>query len=384
MKKRGQQNSDRQKELVKRAIKKHGKDVITEYNIIQSDGNKKVKIPIKFLDQYKFTYGKLTNQKGTGHGHDLEVGKKVRFKGEKKGKGQSGSGKPGDKSADMIFEAEISVDELVDVMLEELNLPWMKPNNSSVISTKKQELTSISKKGIMSNLDLKRTVIQNIKRNAAKGKAKVGGFVDDDFRYKRWEDKFEYHSKAAVYMMMDRSGSMTNEHKHVAKSFFFWMSQFLKRRYKNIELHFIAHDTRAQMVTEEEFFSVTSAGGTMCSSAFKAALEHIKANNPPSECNNYVFEFSDGDNWGEDNNLCVEIVEELLPLCSAIGYGEIMLKNRRSWRTGSFGLLSDKFREEIHRTRFLSYSLSGREDVFDCLKKFFNVEGSNNKNTRKD
>ena len=42
LKRRGQRDSDRHKELVKKAIKKSGKDLITEYNIIKSDGNKNV------------------------------------------------------------------------------------------------------------------------------------------------------------------------------------------------------------------------------------------------------------------------------------------------------------------------------------------------------
>ena len=37
LKKRGKRDSDRHKKLVKDAIKKRGKDLITEYNIIRSD-----------------------------------------------------------------------------------------------------------------------------------------------------------------------------------------------------------------------------------------------------------------------------------------------------------------------------------------------------------
>ena len=47
MKRRGKRDSDRHKELVKDAIRKNGKDIITEYNIITSDGDKKIKVPIR-------------------------------------------------------------------------------------------------------------------------------------------------------------------------------------------------------------------------------------------------------------------------------------------------------------------------------------------------
>ena len=57
LKQRGKRDSDRHKKLINDAIKKNGKDLITEYNIITSDGDKKIKIPIRFLDRYKFKYG---------------------------------------------------------------------------------------------------------------------------------------------------------------------------------------------------------------------------------------------------------------------------------------------------------------------------------------
>ena len=64
----------------------------------------------------------------------------------------------------------------------------------------------------------------------------------------------EYSSSAAVYMLMDRSGSMTSERKDIAKTFYFWMVQFLKRKYKKIDLVFIAHDVKAYEVSEKDFF----------------------------------------------------------------------------------------------------------------------------------
>ena len=80
LKRRGKRDSDRHKELVKDAIRKNGKDLITEYNIITSDGDKKIKVPIRFLDQYKIKYGKLNSQGGTGQGVKAGKGDKFRIK----------------------------------------------------------------------------------------------------------------------------------------------------------------------------------------------------------------------------------------------------------------------------------------------------------------
>jgi len=159
LKKRGKRDSERHKDLVKKAIKKNGKELITEYNIIKSDGDKKVKIPIKFLERYRFKYGKYNDQKGTGQGADVQPGQ--RYKPQKQ-KGQ-GSGEAGNEEGEKLFEAEVSIDELVDMLLEEMNLPWMTPTASSEFEVENEEFTSLEKKGIIPNLDIKRTLFENLK-----------------------------------------------------------------------------------------------------------------------------------------------------------------------------------------------------------------------------
>ena len=172
---------------------------------------------------------------------------------------------------------------------------------------------------------------------------------------------------------------MDEEKRYIAKSFYFWMVQFLRRRYKNVKLIFVAHDTDAFIVEEKDFFAISSSGGTCCSSSFKLAYEHIVANHPADIWNNYVFEFSDGDNWGSDNELCVEYVEKMLPLVTAIGYGEIFPNDERATWIQDFKLLSNILNERINRTRFVSMQLRSRDDVFDALKMFFNIDGASNR-----
>jgi sporulation protein YhbH len=368
LKQRGKRDSDRHKKLINDAIRKNGKDLITEYDIITSDGDKKIKVPIRFLDRYKFKYGKRKDKSSVGQGLDVKPGEKYRIR-----KGKNPGDKASDEEASVSYDAEVSIDELVDILLEELNLPWMEPDKSSAIEVETEDLSSIEKKGIFPNLDLKKTLFENIKRNAAKGKARIGGINEHDLRYRNWESEKEYHSNAAIYLMMDRSGSMSREKTYIAKSFYFWMVQFLKRRYKNISLVFIAHDSKAHLVTEKQFFGVNNAGGTVCSSAFEMAYNHIQDNHPPSTWNNYVFEFSDGDNWGDDNLLCLEYVTKLLPLVRAIGYGEIVLEDS-AWMSEEHRL-SRVLEDNIKRTRFVSIKISSRDEVFDALKMFFNIDG---------
>ena len=377
LKRRGKRDSSRHKDLIKEALKKNSKDIIKQYDVITTDGSKKIKVPIRFLDQYKFKYGKLFDKNNIGQGLAGKKGSKYRVGNGRPG---SGSGKPGDQESEPVFEEEITIDEMVDILIDELQLPWMKETDNNEIIMETEEFESIEKKGLWANIDLKKTILNNIKKNLIQhNSAKIGGFSNDDLRFKTYEDTKEYSSKAAVYMLMDRSGSMSMEKKEIAKTFYFWMVQFLKRKYKKIELVFIAHDVKAYEVSERDFFLITSGGGTKCSSAFKMALDIIKERHHPDKYNNYVFEFSDGDNSKSDNLVCYKHIQELLPLCRAIGYGEIRLRDDvPAWiKDGDF--LSDFLNRKINRTRFVSLTLNEKSDVFISLKKFFNIDNVSKK-----
>lgn len=376
IKRRGQRDSARHKELLKEAIKKNSKEIITQYDLITTDGDKKIKIPIRFLENYKFKHGSNKKNSGIGQGLNGKKGTKYKYSdGKKKDK----DGKPGEESGEHHYEDEISLDEMVDILLEELKLPWMKPTEEFKIETENEVFNSIQKKGLMPNIDIKRTLINNMKRNIALNNEKlIGGFSNDDLRYKDWDNEKEYHSNANVYMMMDVSGSMTKERRDVAKLYYFWMVQFLRRKYKKVNLFFITHDVKASFVSQENFFKVNSNGGTKCSSAFALAYDHIKKNYNSEKFNNYVFEFSDGDNIKSDNLLCIEIVNNLLSLCRAIGYGEISDPEYPMWLKED-EILSNMFNNNIKRTRFVSLSFEDKNDIFKNLKKFFNIEGISKK-----
>ncbi len=371
LRQRGKQDSERHKELLNKAIKEKGKHIISEYNIVTSDGSKKVKVPVKVLEPYKLKWGPTNKQDGTGQGLDGKPGQKYRIGSGKPDKGSGGEG--GNEEGELLFESEITIDELVDHLIRELNLPWMEPKSNAQIEIDNEELVSRERTGIWPNVDLKKTIVQNLKRNAASGEAYVGDFKKDDLIYKNWEEQKEYESQAVVYLMMDVSGSMTQERQKLAKTFYFWMIQFIKRRYKIIKIHCIAHDTKATFVSEEEFFKTSDAGGTLCSSAFEAAYNHMSVNYDPSSWNIYAMEFSDGDNWGEDNNKCIETIRKMLPICSMIGYGEVGEEETPSW--SSRGLLSSLVKTSFSKEpKVISVNITNEDGVFPALQSFFGVK----------
>ena len=175
----------------------------------------------------------------------------------------------------------------------------------------------------MNNLDKRRTLLENIKRHAAKGVAGPGLFDDSDLRFRVWSVRERPKARAAVYMLMDRSASMTTEKRYIAKSFYFWLTRFLRLKYKEVDLVFISHDVEAQVVSEQEFFTISSSGGTRCSSAYHLAVRHMKEYHPAGKWNTYTFHFSDGENLPHDNERCGELVDQLLEMCRMVGYGEI-------------------------------------------------------------
>jgi hypothetical protein len=235
----------------------------------------------------------------------------------------------------------------------------------------------------MANIDKKRTLLENLKRHAAHKEPKVGAFRDADLRFKVWSVREEFHANAAVYLLMDRSGSMTTEKKYIAKSFFFWLVRFLRLKYNTVDTVFIAHDTEAQIVPEHDFFTISNSGGTMCSSAYRVALEHIQKTHPKSHWNNYVFHFSDGDNWEEDNRRCQELVTQLLDHTSMVGYGEIRYRDEATFYgwVKSFNPAWSTLHKElsaITHPRFVTTAIKQKEDVYQALQAFFgNRTGAN-------
>ena len=53
---KGQVDQERHKEKIREAIKKNLSDIVSEENIILSDGKKMVRVPIRSLDEYRFRY----------------------------------------------------------------------------------------------------------------------------------------------------------------------------------------------------------------------------------------------------------------------------------------------------------------------------------------
>ena len=362
---KGYQDQQRHQEKVQEAINKNLPDLVSEENIIMSKGRDVIKIPIRSLDEYKIRYNYEKNKHvGQGSG-DSEIGDVVARDGTPEkgaGKGEGAGNQPGED----YYEAEVSLAELETILFQELELPNLKEKEEDNIIVENIEFNDIRKKGLMGNIDKRRTILEAIKRNAMVGKPGVSPIYNDDLRFKTWEETTRPESKAVVLAMMDTSGSMGRWEKFMTRSYFFWMTRFLRTKYETVEIEFIAHHTEAKVVSEEDFFMKGESGGTICSSAYRKALELIDAKYPPSKYNIYPFHFSDGDNLTSDNQRCLTLVKELMDQSSMFGYGEVNQYNRPSTLMSAYKNIKDE--------QFKHFILREKGDVYRALKWFFKKE----------
>ncbi|MEJ8548126.1 sporulation protein YhbH [Brevibacillus borstelensis] len=360
---KGYQDQNRHQEKVKEAIKKNLPDLVSEENIIMSNGRDVIKIPIRSLDEYRLRYNfQKGKHAGQGKG-DTKVGDVIAKDGDPAqgaGKGQGAGDQPGID----YFEAEITVEELEEMLFSELELPNLQRKDEDQIVVEETRFNDVRKKGLMGNIDKKRTLIAAIRRNALAGYSDMElGISDEDLRFKTWEEIIKPHSNAVIIAMMDTSGSMGVFEKYIARSFFFWMVRFLRTKYEKVDIAFIAHHTDAKEVPEEVFFSKGESGGTICSSAYRKALEIIDSRYPPSHYNIYPFHFSDGDNLTSDNERCVKLVKELMERCNMFGYGEVNQYNRHSTLMSAYRHIKDP--------KFMHCVIREKGEVYKALRTFF-------------
>lgn len=362
---KGPVDQARHDQKIKEVIKQNLSEIISEEAIITSDGKKTIKVPVRSLEEYKFRFDPYKKERvGQGDG-DSKVGDVLgRIPTDGPGKGRQAGDRPGTD----YFEAEMTIDELAELIFEDLGLPNLRPKASQEVLSNAVKFTEIRKKGLMSNLDKRRTIMENIRRNAREGDPVFKDLTNDDLRFKTWVPDLKRESNAVVLAMRDVSGSMGEFKKYITRSLFFWMVRFLRTKYNQVEIVFITHHTEAKEVDEETFFRLGESGGTKVSSAYQLALDIIGQRYDPASWNIYPFHFSDGDNWGEaDNRRCLDLVEQILNVSNMFGYGEIREGGYTSTLMSAFSGINDP--------KFVIAVVTEKKDVYPALLKFFSRGG---------
>lgn len=429
---RGEKDASRHRDLIKDEVKKRAIDGIVNTPVVGKGG--KVKVRIRGKKSYYF---RPKQGDGEGAGFGQGEGDVEDIVGRRRNEGEGEGSQAGDDPGEDSFETEIELTELFEWLCEELGLPKLKKREGQEIAVRKGwKPSGVKKTGIPPRLKKKLTTKQAIKRNAgivlglkeilakklgkdpalddliylwAWAKAKfdrdqaivhlekvINGEIklskedfekalihldNEDLRYKKFEETIEYESNAVIIAIMDVSGSMTDEKKMIARSFYWWAFNFLRTVYENVRIVFITHHTEAKVVPEEEFFHTVESGGTHCYSGCELAKQLIETDFPSDRWNVYVMHFSDGEDW--DTERTTESIKKLLPLCNAVGYGEIMNESGESLLDALKDKLGLKEQEiadkdfyiyEQGEQYFIGTDLECKEEIWAVIKAFFRKE----------
>lgn len=375
---RSARDRQRHRQKIRESIRDNIADILAEESIIGRDKDKIIKVPIRSIKEYRFIYG--DNAPGVAQGEGKSK------PGDVVGRGDPGqpdaSGEAGDKPGVDAFETDVTLEELIDIMFEDLELPELQRKALKAIeSDKAMKRRGVRREGIRARLDKRRTARNRVKRKLAaqereaeereaqglpyEEEKKNFPFHKDDMRYFYVTTDTKLQSNAVVICIMDTSGSMGTVKKYLARSFYFLLYQFVRLKYQEVELVFIAHHTEAKEVSEQEFFHKVESGGTYISSGYQKALEVINERYHPSLWNVYAFHCSDGDNFYSDNERALESANELCDLCNLFGYGEI----KPSGSAYYSGSMLDVF-GQIEKPNFQSIVIEKKEDLWDGFRSF--------------
>lgn len=365
---------------VRESIRENIADIIAEESIIGKDRERIIKVPIRGIREYKFIYGDNVPGVGQGNG-DSQSGQVV---GKVKQQGRGGEDKAGDQAGNDYYETDVTLEELIDIMFEDLELPDLERKALRQIEAYRlAKRKGYRQVGIRIRLDKRRTVRQRVKRKLATRRqgatasleappaAHVGPprerfpFHDRDLIYRHMITDVKKESNAVVICVMDTSGSMDTMKKYLARSFFFLLYQFICTKYRNVEIVFVAHHTEANEVTEDEFFHKGESGGTFISSGYTKALDIIQARYHPSLWNIYAFHCSDGDNFDSDNPAALRTAKELADLCNLFGYGEIKPLGSRYYESSMLNIF-----RRLDADNFQTVLIERKEDIWPSFKAF--------------
>lgn len=353
------------KSIVRGKVRQNLRKYINHSEMMGRKGKNVVSIPVPNIDIPHFRHGpKGSGGVGQGEG---DQGQSVGKGGQNQGDGTGAAGsEPG---SGHYREVEVTLEELAEMLGNELQLPRIEPKGKDSIISVKDKYTTISDRGPESLRHFKRTYRRALKRSIAANEYVPADPIiipaRDDFQYRSWREVPMPESNAAIIYIMDVSGSMMDEQKEIVRTEAFWIDTWLKSQYDGVDTRYIIHDAVAKEVDEETFYHTRESGGTRISSAYKECKRVIQQHFPPAEWNIYVFQFSDGDNWGEDNTECLRLLtEDILPHCNLYAYGQV----ESPYGSGDFMREMRRIADK-HENLVLS-EIPSKDAIYDSIKKF--------------
>ena len=362
---RGARDWLRHNQKVREAVKGGLPELLAGSDLMTGPTSRTVMVPVKFLEHARLRLADASVQQGAGQGRGEpgEVLQPGREPGADARQGGTGDG-------EIRFVVELKVDEIVDWLWEELKLPELKPRRSATMDEPDFVREGWNKRGARSRLDRRRTLKEAVKRRSVQEDAVA--IIDDDLRFRQLVKRASPAMNAAVIFALDVSGSMDEAQRRLAKQFFFFALQGIRRQYAKVETVFLAHAAQAWEFEESQFFQASSSGGTVSSSVARLTLETMAKRYDQGRFNTYFFYASDGENAAEDRDEARAALGDIAAQVNYAGYVE----------TG--GLATFRPRETQLAEIFAELKTAGRpvgtshlgcqDDVWGAIREFFSQE----------
>jgi uncharacterized protein len=359
---RGARDWLRHDEKVREAVREHLPKIIANGDVI-NDSARTVRVPVRMLEHYHFRLRNSGDSQGVGQG-EAKPGD-VLVEGNLAEGSEKGEGGQGDGGIQLMLE--IKIDDIVDWLWEEMQLPNLKarvgPSDDSDWVREGWD-----RRGARSRLDRRRSVKELIKRQGLGGPKT---FTDEDLRFRQLARRRQPAVHAVVFFMLDVSGSMSDRDRKLAKIFFFWVVQGLRREYRSLETVFVAHTTDAWEFAEADFFQVTGTGGTVASTGLNKVREIIDARFSPARHNIYLFYASDGDNSMGDHEAAQEALTDIATKACFSGYVEVASGLSRQLATETGRLFGEA---ASSGQAVASYVIDDFDGVWGAVRHFFSAE----------
>jgi len=327
-----------------------------------------VVVRVPHVELPNFRYGQPSNGEGIGNG-EADVGDEVGDGPPQDGGNEPGEGGNGDGEHEI--DVGISMDAYFDMIGEELQLPNLLPKENGDLVKEKIKWNRIAKVGNNSLLHKRRTL-----KNAFKRIISVGEFdpkdvsnvypIKEDKEFRSWSSVEVPDTNAAIFFVADISASMSQDKRDLIRELCWYLENWIERFYQETQRKYIVHDHVAQEVDQEKFYKYQSGGGTQISSAFELVNDVIEKAFPLNEWNIYVFYLSDGENFGDDNELCVEHLKKMQKYANLIGITEV--KAIRSWATFLPHIKNRINSGALDPSKIATASIEGPGDVLKALQ----------------
>jgi uncharacterized protein len=388
-------------------IKKAVEEAVGRRSITDIEHGEQISIPGRDIDEPIFHHGPGGRQTRVHPGNrEFTTGDRIaRPDGGGGGQGGSQAGDSGEGMDEFVFQ--ITQEEFLDFMFEDLALPNLIKRHLTGTDTFKPVRAGISQQGNPARINIVRSMraaqarrlalsagargrlraavkelevlkreqpdnltdIREVEEEIEKLRARIDRvpFLDTfDLRYNLITKQPNPSSKAVMFCLMDVSGSMTQATKDLAKRFYILLYMFLRRNYERIEVVFIRHHTSAKEVDEEEFFYSRETGGTIVSSALRLMQQIVKERYSPNEWNIYCAQASDGDNWNDDSPICRDLlVNQIMPAMQYYCYVEITPREHQAlWY--EYEQVAERFADS-----FAQQQIVDAGDIYPVFRKLF-------------